>query len=387
MDEQTRVAIIGGGPVGLFLGLQLRAAGVECLVLERRCDSHAHSRAIGIHPPALELLQGLGVAESLLARGRQVRRGHAFLGSTLAGTLSFERCPPPFRFVLSIPQEVTERVLEERLRVLGPDALHRGWEVLAVENGAPGGVELLVERVGGERGRVRADLAVGCDGRDSLVRRGAGIPFAGDSYDDPFVMGDFEDTTAFGDDAALFLHPDGVLESFPLPGGRRRWVARVTRLVDGDLRTQLASLVAERAEHPALLDAACFMTSHFRAQRFLAKTLVHGRLALAGDAAHVVSPIGGQGMNLGWLNAALLGRTLISLLKAPGGIDLRALSAAYSAPARRRARRVARRAAFNTLMASRWRHPTPRDALVRLLLRTPLRELAARVFTMRGLGA
>ena len=338
--EHTQVAIVGGGPVGLLL----------------------------------------------LAQGRQVHRGHAYLGTTLAGTLSFERCPPPYRFVLSLPQEKTERVLEERLRALDPGVLERGVEVLAIDDRTQGSVELALQRDGGPKASLRAELVVGCDGRDSLVRRAAGISYAGGSYEEPFVMGDFADTTSFGDDAALFLHPDGVMESFPLPGGRRRWVARVARPVDGDPRGELARLVAERTGN-VLRDAECFMTSNFQAQRFLAQTLVRGRFVLAGDAAHVVSPIGGQGMNLGWLNAALLGRTLIALFEAPGGLDLHALQAAYSGPAQRRALKVARRAAFNTQMAARWRHPALRAALVRLLLCAPLRGLLARVFTMRGLGA
>ena len=384
--EHTRVAIVGGGPVGLLLGLQLRSAGIDCRVLERRYEPLVHSRAIGIHPPALELLQKFGLAEPLVARGRQVRRGHVFLGATEVGTLSFDRCPSPFRFVLSIPQEETECVIEEHLRACDPDVLDRGMEVLAVDNGVLGGVELLLGCDDDARVRLRAELVVGCDGHDSVVRRAAGVPFVGRSYDEPFVMGDFEESTAFGDDAALFFHWDGVVESFPLPGGRRRWVVRVARPVDGEPRATLARLVAERTGHRGLLEISCFMTSQFQAQRFLAQKFVCDRLVLAGDAAHVVSPIGGQGMNLGWLNAALLGRALIALFAKPGAIDPRALHDAYGAPARRRARQVARRAAFNTSMGAHRSHPALRDFLVRLLLLAPFRERLARQFTMRGLG-
>lgn len=388
------MAVVGGGPVGLLLACLLAAEGVRVVVLERRERPSDHSRSIGVHPPALEVADRAGIAADLVGAGVRVTRGHAYAGGRRIGTLSFERCPPPYPFVLTLPQAESERLLEARLAALAPDVLRRGSEVVAMElAGASARLRLA------DGGELEAALAVGCDGHASAMRASLRVPVQERRYPDRFVMGDFPDATRLGPDAAIYLTDGGVVESFPLPGRLRRWVAAVPAGADPGLRgtvagphpaaTWLADRVVERVGER--LDARrCSMVSAFGVQSRVAVRLVAGRAALAGDAAHVVPPFGGQGMNLGWLDAGALARQILALR---GGQDLsrvppsalqRAL-AAYEAARVPAARSAARRAAFNLRLGRAWAAPQLRTALVWAGLRSPVAPVAARRFTMRGL--
>ena len=162
-------------------------------VLERRRQRSTHSRSIGVHPPALEVAARLGLAEPFVTRGVRVERGHAYAGSTRLGTLSFRSCPPPYRFVLTLPQAEGERLLERRLASLPSGELCRGVEVVALER-----AEANVRLRFADGGALEAALVVGCDGHDSAVRGWLRLPFDERRYPDRFMMGDFPDDTRLG---------------------------------------------------------------------------------------------------------------------------------------------------------------------------------------------
>jgi 2-polyprenyl-6-methoxyphenol hydroxylase-like FAD-dependent oxidoreductase len=373
------VVVVGGGPVGLLLAALLRVYGVDCAVLERRLRPSDHSRAIGVHPPSLELLDRLGLAAPLVRAGVAVARGVAFADGRRAATLDFRACPPPFRFVLSVPQETTEAVLSDHLARVAPGALRRGVEVHAVAQDAAG-VTVTATGPDGQDVRLRARWVVGCDGRDSLVRQSAGVGFPGRAYPDSFLLADFDDDTDLGTDAAIHLHRDGLVECFPLPGGRRRWVVATPSAVS-PAPAAVSALVAARLGH-SLAATPCHRVTAFSLERRLAPTFAVGRLALAGDAAHLVSPIGGQGMNLGWMDARDLARILAAILheQAPPAAAL----AHYSARARARADRVAARTELNLRLGRATRLSAVRGLFVRLVGASPARHVLARLFTMRG---
>ncbi|MBS3933766.1 MAG: FAD-dependent monooxygenase [Truepera sp.] len=374
----VEVLIAGGGPVGLFLGCSLAQAGVSLAVLEQRQTINTGSRSIGIHPPALERFATLGLVEELLARGIKVRRGQAFVNTRLIGTLDFTALPEPYRYVLTLPQEQTEELLRQRLYGLRPEALRLGASVTAIEQDGLG-VTVLYQQ-GGHR-RLRGRYLVACDGKRSLVRQQLAISWRGGSYPDTYLMGDVRDDSSLGDDAAIYLCDAGVVESFPLPGGLRRWVVKTEHYLKGATAADLAGLLAARLGI-AVASASATMVSAFGVQRYLAGRLVAGRVILAGDAAHVVSPIGGQGMNLGWLDAAHLAELLPRLLRGEAGVDL----ATYQQQRQRATRTAIRRAEFNMCLGRRWRYPGLRHTAVRAMLRPSLAGLLARVFTMDGLA-
>ncbi|MFQ5505956.1 MAG: FAD-dependent oxidoreductase [Planctomycetota bacterium] len=372
------VAIVGAGPVGLFLGCCLQELDISCLLLEKNAGPLRHSRSIGIHPPCLELFARLGLAGEFLAQGVRIVGGRAFGEGRQLGFISFEGCPGPFNYVLALPQYETERILEEALPGGGRDCLLRGLRILGIAEGSD---RVYVEGrdPAGRTLEVRCHYVVGCDGRSSQVRELAGIAFEGMPYPDTYVMGDFTDCTSSGNEAHIFLGRGGVVESFPLPGGIRRWVVRAEAARGEALLEDFHRKVFARTGHD-LSGQENFMLNAFGIQRYLAAAFFSGRLVLAGDSAHVMSPIGGQGMNVGWMDAWDLAGTLFRILRL-GASPQQALGS-YGRRGRRRARR---RAAVYTTLGRRIRCPRLCLGLIRLLLQSPLEGFLARLFTMHGL--
>lgn len=377
------VAIVGGGPVGLYLALALLHEGIEPRVFERADASRARgSRSIGIHPPSIELFDELGLGASFLARATRVRRGIAFGESGSIGDVSFDRCPGPHRFVATLEQWKTEAWLRAALLERAPNALVSPAHVGEVRR-EHGSVTIFFTSPQGTLGTASFAAAVGADGKRSVVRRAIGASFDGATYDGEYAMADGPDTTSFGDDAAVFLTRDGLVESFPLPGRRRRWVVRRDERGGAPSVEEIVEIVLARAHQP--LDPATLEApSAFRAEHRLASRLALGRIALVGDAAHIVSPIGGQGMNLGWIGARSVARVLGRELSC--GRDP---SAALERDATRRAieaRTATRRAEMNMWLGRPTRRSATRANLVRSLLALPTSHLLARAFTMRALG-
>lgn len=383
--EAHDVVVVGGGPVGMCFGILLTLHGVDAVVLEARPERLGHTRAIGIHPPGLRVLERAGVAEALVREGVRVREGVA--RSRASGrTEEIARLPfdPP---VLAVPQWATEEALESRLTALAPGALRRGVRAVRTEEGAGG---VVVRCVGGGGATERLDYAgrwvVAADGARSPLRSGLGVPTYGRALPDAYLMGDFAEATDDGALAVLHLEAAGIVESFPLPGGVRRWVAHLDEAAVDPSARDLAKAIAERTG--ADLDpSTCTMLSAFTVTERLAARIVVGHVVLAGDAAHEVSPIGGQGMTLGWLDAEAFAPLIAADLKRH---DAEPWIETWVAAERERlaaARLAARQARLNMALGRALPPPilAARNAVFRRLYRVPwLGGRTAGRFTMQS---
>jgi 2-polyprenyl-6-methoxyphenol hydroxylase-like FAD-dependent oxidoreductase len=363
--------------VGMFLALRLADFGVSVRVLERHARARPGTRSLGIHPPGLARLQQLGIGDELVREGVRVCNGHVFLQRQPRARVALASRVADFPFVLSVPQPITERLLQETLQRQAPEAYLAGCEVEGVHEVADGIVLEIASA--GRRHTLRAKYAVACDGRRSAMRLQHGIRFVGSAYPGRYAMCDAPDSTDLGSAAGIFIHREGLVEALPLPNGARRWVVRRSRDAADD-RASLSELEAAiRRRTPYSLHTQAMSPSDFVCERFLAERLVDGRLVLAGDAAHVVSPIGGQGLNLGWLGAWTLAAALH-----------RALAGEHTALVRdaqlrtQLARKVARRAELN-MWLGRPGADAGRSLMLRALSRWPFAEYAARMFTMGDL--
>lgn len=372
------VIVVGAGPVGLFMAVSLAQLGVDVCLLERRLGPRMDARTVGIHPRALALFGDLGVAPAIVAEGVAVRRGLAFSEQRVVGELRFDALRSDYRYVLSIPQHRIETVLRRRLDQLAPDAFVPGAEVYALRQTADSVVVAYGHE--GEEKIARARVVIGCDGVHSVVRAQAGIDFRGHSYGGRFIMGDYRDDTAFRGAASLYLTSRGLVSSFPLPGRIRRWVLAADPRIGPLGPEQLADEI-ERRTRLDIDPRGCSMLAVFTPERYLADNFASGGIAIAGEAAHVLSPLGGQGTNLGFLDAARLTGAIFEAGGQPDAIE--PLLARYSVERRRRALAAMRRAELGLWLGQSRATGDLRRVVLSRALRGSVGEVVSRLYAGR----
>lgn len=288
------------------------------MLLEKRPEIAPASMAIGVMPPSLRRLEWLDLAAPLVEAGCRVSRATVLSERGCLGTLELGGLPGPFNYVLSIPQGDLVRLLRDRLRAWPRVRLLLGREVQGIAQDAQGVAVDVRDVVTGALTAVSSRFVVACDGSRSPTRECIGITVEGKTYAPSFMMGDFPETTAWTGEARLFFTATGSIESFPLPGGMRRWVIQ-----SGPVAPDAAAIVQRVGDVTGVdLEAGrAEWVTCFTPERRLCREYFKGRVVLCGDAAHVMSPIGGQGMNTGLADAWHLSRVLQRLCatgEAPG---------------------------------------------------------------------
>jgi 2-polyprenyl-6-methoxyphenol hydroxylase-like FAD-dependent oxidoreductase len=316
MDTTSDVVVVGAGPTGLMLATELALAGLRCRLLERRADQPNVTRAFAVHARTLELLDARGMADGLVPRGVPVRQVQPAPGAAIDLRDLDSRYP----MILIAPQSGTERVLEERARALGVEIV-RGAEVVALRQ---------------ETDRVVVDLAdgtvetaayvVGCDGAHSVVRDLVGIDFVGRQYETHIMLADVRLTDPPEEAMFASTGAKGAVIVVPFGDGWFRAIAWDRLREQAPLHDPLP--MDEMRDAFVRIAGTDFgmseqrWSSRFLSERRQARRYRAGRVFLAGDAAHVHSPLGGQGMNTGIGDAMNLGWKLAAAVQGWAPPDL-----------------------------------------------------------------
>jgi 2-polyprenyl-6-methoxyphenol hydroxylase-like FAD-dependent oxidoreductase len=308
--HQTDVLIVGAGPTGLALAAALRQKNIPVLVIDRLAEGANTSRAAVVHARTLEVLEPLGVTPALIERGLVADRFTIRDRDRVLVPIEFGKLPTRYPYTLMVSQADTERVLLDRLTALGGTVL-RPRTLVDLTQDESGAVATL-----DDGSQIRARYVVGADGMHSKVRERAGIAFEGGSYGESFVLADVRLTGGVPrKEVILYFSPAGMVVVAPLPDGVHRIVATVDDAPEHPDVAYVQSLLDARGpKNERAIVGEVLWGSRFRVHHRIANTYRSGRIVLAGDAAHVHSPAGGQGMNAGILDAMRLADALVEAL-------------------------------------------------------------------------
>jgi 2-polyprenyl-6-methoxyphenol hydroxylase-like FAD-dependent oxidoreductase len=295
--ENTDILLVGLGPVGLFMTFLLAKSGLRVLAVEKRASPSNISRSIGIHPPILDLFEDLGILKDFLDVGVKIKRTHVFKDKNKIQTVNLELLDSKNKFVLSIPQYETERILEEKIALYQNSRIIRNLELNLLSQSQSSVTSEFKDGT-----KINSKYLIACDGHKSTVRNLLNISFIGRNYNDFYAMADFSNEDKEMNSAIIGLGQEGLLEIFPLSPKTKRWVVRLKKNEEVDL-SKLKEIINKRKPESLILGQNLTQVTTFAARNYIAKSFYDNRVVLLGDSAHVVSPIGGQGMNLGWIGA------------------------------------------------------------------------------------
>jgi 2-polyprenyl-6-methoxyphenol hydroxylase-like FAD-dependent oxidoreductase len=328
LRQSSNVLIVGAGPTGLTLAHELLRCGVQVRLIDKAPSPSQNTKALGVWPRTLELFAraGTGIVEEMLAQGVKTPSFHVWSEGKLLVHLDFaHHLAGAYPFALMIPQAETEALLTRHVERLG-GTIERGTELLSLTQ-QEAGVQVVLRTASGQEEQTRTDWLIGCDGAHSAVRHLLGVPFVGRTFEQSFVAGNVRMQWEFPpDEAHAFLHRGNTIAFFPMPDPFRYRVVvtyqpgeapqggvtleEVQRDIDA-----FGCPAGARASEPAWLDR--FLVDQRRVERY-----VSGRVILAGDAAHLHTFVGAQGMNAGIQDAFNLAWKLALVVKGQAGAQL-----------------------------------------------------------------
>jgi 3-(3-hydroxy-phenyl)propionate hydroxylase len=331
--DGSPVLIVGAGPTGLAAAMSLARAHVPVRIIDKAPRPDPHSRAIGIQARTLELFEQHRLVEPFLDLGHRARAANLYSNGQRLVRLDFDPLQTRYPYLLFLDQAVTERVLTAHLATFGVE-VERGVELTMFAQGSAG-ISATLQRANGHTETLHPSYLIAADGAHSGVRQRLGLHFAGKMIEQTFLLADLQADTDWPDDEFhIFASGAGLAGLFPMGNGRCRLIADHSALVanvpregatpgraaDATAGASVPSLdecrvvVATRIHHKVVLTDMTW-SGYFRVHRRMVEQLRAERVFLAGDAAHVHSPGGAQGMNAGIQEAFNLGWKLARVLK------------------------------------------------------------------------
>ncbi len=299
-DDAT-VLIVGAGPVGLAMACELTRYGIPVRIIEKEAVANDKSKALGIHARTMEVFENMGVVDKFLERGQKLHGANLFYERKRVLHLSFDELDTPYPFVLSLPQFETERLLSEHLRSAGIE-VERSTQLLGFWQDADSVTCTLVHADGHEES-VDFLWVIGCDGSHSTVRHRLDLPFEGAPYEENFALADVQVEWSNPEDELYgYLGEDSVMLVFPFGNGRCRVICESSvAQPEGEVPPELQYFqnAMDKLGPPGTKLSDPRWMTWFRIHRRCINKYRDRRVFLAGDAAHIHSPAGGQGMNTG----------------------------------------------------------------------------------------
>jgi 2-polyprenyl-6-methoxyphenol hydroxylase-like FAD-dependent oxidoreductase len=304
-STKTDVIIIGAGPTGLALACQLIRFGIDFVIIDKKETTTPHSKAIGVQARTLEIYEQMGLADKLISLGWKAEKARMIVGGQLRGEVDFSdigKGMSDYPYVLIVEQGKHETLIHDFIKSRGHQVR---WQTeLESFSQDESGVSAVIRNSAGETETVEGKFLVGCDGAKSTVRHGLGLKFEGSTFERMFYVADVQIDWEFKNDALMvFLMKHNLLAFFPMIG-EKRW--RIVGTFPEEFAKDEGEVLYEEIEEQIKRDAELQLDitnvnwfSTYKVHTRHVNKFSEGRCFLAGDAAHIHTPAGAQGMNTG----------------------------------------------------------------------------------------
>ncbi len=376
MKCDAEIIIIGMGPIGLLSALLIARQGINVIIVDKRHDYFQESRSIGIHPPLLDYFESIGILPTMLAEGNIIKETHVHLNKKQLFKVELDLLETKNKFVLTLPQNQTENILLTEIKRLKNVDILRGKTLHAIKQNLDYATSYF-----NDGSSFTSKFVLGCDGKNSTVRDSIGIDYDGQPYSDSYCMADFNNTNMPQEIANIILHREGLVESLPLPNNKRRWVIRTGKKHKQTITpTEFKNIIERRKPATSSIGEQISELRYFHASRFIADRFFNNRVILLGDAAHVISPIGGQGMNLGWIATASFSQIIKQCLQS--NFDFSETLKIFESEQKKFARLTIRRSEKNMSFGRPSSTLTVRANLLKILSQSFYKNTLIKEFTM-----